>query len=117
MHSRYLGLKWLYMFPPFCLIGRTLLKIQRYQVEFACLVAPAWSGTHRYTGNVDGSNSTAARRGILATESRPQIVSSANRGESVPNRMAYLRQTYEAQGFSQSLSLARGRETQMQHII
>ena len=33
-----------YLFPPFCLIGRALLKIQRESVNQACLIAPAWSG-------------------------------------------------------------------------
>ena len=32
-----------YLFPPFCLIGRTLTKIQLEEVDYACLIAPAWS--------------------------------------------------------------------------
>ena len=31
-----------YLFPPFCLIGRALTKIQLEEVDYACLVAPAW---------------------------------------------------------------------------
>ena len=30
------------LFPPFCLIGRALVKIQRESVNWACLIAPAW---------------------------------------------------------------------------
>ena len=33
-----------YLFPPFCLIGRALLKIQRESVNQACRIAPAWPG-------------------------------------------------------------------------
>jgi len=31
-----------YLFPPFCLVGRALSKIQREAVMCACLIAPAW---------------------------------------------------------------------------
>ena len=31
-----------YLFPPFCLVGRALSKIQRETISCACLVAPAW---------------------------------------------------------------------------
>ena len=31
-----------YLFPPFCLVGRALLKSQRETVTCACLIAPAW---------------------------------------------------------------------------
>ena len=31
-----------YLFPPFCLVGRALSKIQREGVAYACLIAPAW---------------------------------------------------------------------------
>ena len=31
-----------YLFSPFCLIGRALLKIQRESVNQVCLIAPAW---------------------------------------------------------------------------
>jgi len=32
-----------YLFSPFCLIGRDLLKIRREAVNRTCLIAPAWS--------------------------------------------------------------------------
>ena len=37
-----------YLFPPFCLIGRVLEKIQKQQVEQAILIAPLWPGQAWY---------------------------------------------------------------------
>ena len=31
-----------YMFPPFSMIGKTLMKICQEELKFACLIAPAW---------------------------------------------------------------------------
>ena len=38
-----------YLFPPFCLYGKALLKIQRESVNQACLIAPAWPGQMWYS--------------------------------------------------------------------
>ena len=38
-----------YLFPPFCLIGKALLRIQRESVNQACLIAPAWPGQMWYS--------------------------------------------------------------------
>ena len=96
-----------YLFPPFCLIGRALLKIQRESVEQTCLIAPAWPGQVWYSQLL-----TMLTDYPILLPQYPELLLSPDQKphplfaqeEVIPDCVACLRQSYEVQGFSRRVA-------------
>ena len=92
-----------YLFPPFNMVGGALMKIQQEKVYYACLIVPAWSGLVWYPQLMKilmkSPIYSQCRKTWSWVQFRHHIA-----GLTTLSSLAYLRQRYTMQGFSQRVT-------------